>query len=767
MYDPQSPPEVPVLPERDEQGSGDLPTYDDLASQHGPNSRFGRWRQWIEKRAAERYADLTQEDVQRRRERGWGAGTDQGLPAATSTTSTIPQSSARPLPPTPQLHIQTDLSAVGSSTTLPPAKSPSLLPEPSPLATLIPEILSPSRLKLYQFGSRFLPHTTTPIRCLLPLLNDQILLIGHDQGLSVLDMFPREWTAGGLAEKGPADAQVRPVWEGEVVYQMSVLEMESTGQGTPQGVVLALVGPVPEDLSREQEGVRTLRMYNLASLVSLAKWAIAQKGLHTLQLGQAGYRNGKHSLSKRHKQQTSLTKGFRNLVIESPIAQPQASPDASSEPQTSYSDLADAPMYSKRLPPRPSEQRAESDESQGSWDAMDDLHDLPLLWAAHYTPLASPGSRLHNTSVLFYEYFRNENQRSRGGVLLAVATKSNIFLYEAPKGERAFRLVKEFYTPLTAKSISFVQQSVLDSMSRSSSDVSPRKSRVSLERHSRIGSVGPDSYRYPTQLSLFVVFEKKAGLIRIADSAVGEVELYEESGGLQHLFNPVTSSPMARRSRTSWDGRGFTKEHKGVWVAPVKFDLPSIAGTSRPFAQSMYVLTRGRVSHIIPHPLPPSVSTIPPNRVLVWSSQPANISCRVCTPARDENGPPPFLQLVAFGEDGIEVQEVLLSSLFQVERKGKKREDEPIRASVDIGGDTGYLCIGGHWSMPYYALTRTSSVASYDSAESGWSDQTALVERLHAHQGIYGWVQKGLEDWRVFWVGGTGAEHDEDDDDYV
>ena len=57
---------------------------------------------------------------------------------------------------------------------------------------------------------------------------------------------------------------------------MSFLELESVGDGTPQGVVLALVGP---DINspRDQEGVRSLRMYNLASLVSLAKWAITQK----------------------------------------------------------------------------------------------------------------------------------------------------------------------------------------------------------------------------------------------------------------------------------------------------------------------------------------------------------------------------------------------------------------------------------------------------------------------------------------------------------
>lgn len=299
-------------------------------------------------------------------------------------------------------------------------------------------------------------------------------------------------------------------------------------------------------------------------------------------------------------------------------------------------------------------------------------------------------------------------------------------------------------------------------MPRSSTDASPRKSRASQDRHSRGVSVGPESYRYPTQLSLFVIFEKKAGLIRIADSAVGEVELYEESGTLQQLIPPA----MARRSRASWDGRGFAKEHKGVWVPPAKLDLPSAAGASRPIAQSMYVLTRGRVSHVVPHPLPPSVSATPPYRMLVWSSQPASISCRVCTPARDGEGPPPFLQVIAFGETGLEVQEVALSSLFQVERKGKMRDDEPVRASIDIGGDTGYLAVGGHWSRPYYALTRSASIESYDSGV-GWSDHTVLAERLRAHQGVYGWVRKGLEDWRVFWVGGTGAEHDDEDDDYV
>lgn len=37
-------------PEQDETGNGALPTYDELAAQKGPNSRFGRWKNWVEKR---------------------------------------------------------------------------------------------------------------------------------------------------------------------------------------------------------------------------------------------------------------------------------------------------------------------------------------------------------------------------------------------------------------------------------------------------------------------------------------------------------------------------------------------------------------------------------------------------------------------------------------------------------------------------------------------------------------------------------------------
>lgn len=237
------------------------------------------------------------------------------------------------------------------------------------------------------------------------------------------------------------------------VFQLSVLESQSTGEGTPQGVVLALCGSTIE-ACKEQECTRSLRMYNLASLISLAKWAVVQKVVSILRLyavfSSSWYNQGarpldmgqicmkKSSIGKKHKSQTSLAKGLKNLVLDSPIAHPQ-SPSNSPEPQASYSNIVDIMSWSNRAHPYGSLHSGSSETVDSTWDVIEDL---PLRWATHYTPLASTGSRLANTSVLLYDLWQNENQRARGGALLAVATKSNIFLYETPKGERAFRLLK-------------------------------------------------------------------------------------------------------------------------------------------------------------------------------------------------------------------------------------------------------------------------------------------------------------------------------------
>ena len=179
-------------------------------------------------RAAERYIDLTPDERARRRERGWGEdvcfvflenaliltwSVRYKVYAVNQATETL--ANMRLTTTIPQLHPSASYASFWSGNTAqatslePPSYYPPR-PEP-PLVLPAGQPLLPSHLKVHQFGSRFLPHTTSPMNALLPLMGDRLLLIGHDKGLSVLDMFPSD----DPSTSSPADAQVHPIWEGE------------------------------------------------------------------------------------------------------------------------------------------------------------------------------------------------------------------------------------------------------------------------------------------------------------------------------------------------------------------------------------------------------------------------------------------------------------------------------------------------------------------------------------------------------------------------
>ncbi|KAF8165714.1 hypothetical protein B0H34DRAFT_690245 [Crassisporium funariophilum] len=745
------------------QGVDDLPTYDDLAQQNGPNSRFGRWRGWIEKRAAERYVDVTPEERARRRERGWG-NTDHAESAPRQTPLQVVNQ-----PPTPDvfdapLHIQTSSLTMKES---PPNSrdDTSTLSGPLPF---ISQPVAPTHLKINHFGSRFLPHTTSQIRCVLPLLADRVLLIGHDNGLSVLDMFPQEWTEhGGIAVKGPDEAQCLPVWLGEGVHQMSILEVEDNGNGTPQGVVLAVVGPSqdsPSAFGKDPEQLRTARMYNLGSLVSLARWTIAQKGTKPVELvPRAPTWQSPPTPSKRHRPQGSIARSIKSLIDSPP---PAAQPEPASSYHTFLSPTsATGPSLARPTTPerRSAPLRQNSDESSG-WDIVEDL---PMRWATDFVHLAAPGSRLAGASVITFATWSDEGRKGKGagGQLLAIATKCNVLLYETPKGERAYRFAKEFYTPLQPRSLAFIQQTVSD-VGRSSTDASPRR----FHSHKRSDSEGTlrgvvnsatssTPLSYGTHLSLFVVFDKKAGWIRLADSAVGEVELADDGGpppssGLSYnnTFSSTMSTPSLRsRARLSFDIR----ENAAKWIVPVRCELPVLnqPGTMRP----VHILTRGKRTHIVPAPFPTRSPPTPPLHAMYWKSQPKFVSARVIYSGYDDINEPPLLQLVAFNEHGIEVQESTLTFLSS-KGKGRALPDDLVRAEEDLGGDAGFLTVGGNWDQleHFYGPNSLATSTSGHSLES--MDSMDILMQMKREEGMYGWCRKGLEDWRVFWVGGDRSD---------
>lgn len=143
-----------------------------------------------------------------------------------------------------------------------------------------------------------------------------------------------------------------------------------------------------------------------------------------------------HGKAHHHKSIPALAKGLKNIKLDSPLVQSPYTRDL----QGSTSSFGTVPGSQ---PFKPDPQRSDSSASAATIDSTwDVVEDLPIRWAMDYVPLAPPGSRLCGTSVVSYDLWRELNERRRGAAYLAVVIKSNILLYHAPKGERAFRFVK-------------------------------------------------------------------------------------------------------------------------------------------------------------------------------------------------------------------------------------------------------------------------------------------------------------------------------------
>ena len=132
--------------------------------------------------------------------------------------------------------------------------------------------------------------------------------------------------------------------------------------------------------------------------------------------------------NKRHRPQSSIARSIKSL-IDSPS---QISSYQLYLPNSSTNSIGtpNSPTPEKLLIPL----RREPDDSE--WDIVDDQS---IRWATDYKPLASP--RLAGSSALLFASWSDEGRKG-GEKLLAIATKSNVLLYETPKGERAYKFVK-------------------------------------------------------------------------------------------------------------------------------------------------------------------------------------------------------------------------------------------------------------------------------------------------------------------------------------
>ncbi|KAG6844526.1 hypothetical protein H0H87_006182 [Tephrocybe sp. NHM501043] len=298
-------------------------------------------------------------------------------------------------------------------------------------------ILTPTHLKVNEFGSRFLPHATSPIRCLLALDSGRLLLIGHDDGLSVIDTFPHEISEDGtMMINGPDEAHARTIWHGQSVLQLSFLEAGECGDdGIPQGAVLALVGPSAGTKAGGWD--RSIRIYNLTSLTNLAKWAVDQKGKSPLNLGGFPGQISRHS----HSRHVTLPRSLKSLIGHEAEAQSGAS----------Y-DLLLSPVSAARKLTFPPQSTLDADECNPEWDMVDET--FQLRWTKDFVSLASNISSLHVVSYALW------GDGAMGGSLLAVATKNSIFLYESPATKRHFQVVKVRDQPTQATQLKLLKSNI-------------------------------------------------------------------------------------------------------------------------------------------------------------------------------------------------------------------------------------------------------------------------------------------------------------------
>lgn len=282
---------------------------------------------------------------------------------------------------------------------------------------------------------------------------------------------------------------------------------------------------------------------------------------------------------------------------------------------------------------------------------------------------------------------------------------------------------------------------------------------VAHARPRRVSSPGDQTYG--PQLSLFVVFEKKAGLIRIADSAVDEIDMYDD-GMLPPGLPIAEKSPSLRRSFQALDPFGFGADRKGgAWLPLCNLEVPTGAFTEdgMPLARPIVLISRGRQTHIHPSPIPVPLAWSSPLRSIWWNHTPNQVTGRVCYGSDGR----PFLQVLAYG-DGVEVAELDFSFLApragpSGKGKGKAAPVEPlVRAYTPAFDHSRFACRGGEWHLLNVAHGRPELRRSMLSVDG--LNTREWVARAKMEEGFYGWYMKDVDDYRVFWMGNIRKEED-------
>ncbi|GAA5932936.1 hypothetical protein JCM1841_005197 [Sporobolomyces salmonicolor] len=616
-----------------------LPTYEQVRAAEPNNHRFGRWQSWVRKRALERTAERDElKAAGELHSTGWDLpNAGPAVRESESFESSVVEherarerderaerrlSGSRGLQVTnpddffkPWMELETGTSS-GTSSPISPAT-----PSGSRSQRMTTSV------SLQQLGSRFDKHLPEKPICgmVLPTRagadtrpgDERFIVIGTSKGLYLADLNP-SLSSGPLraphsSSQLETPARILPLWYGLGVHQLDFFLEPAPLSAPARGVVFGLVDAGNGELE--------VRMWSLASLVSLAKWRVFNEArLQSSVPVTLSPRAPPPAPSTCPRDRRTSSGAFKSLFTPGPSSardskgKDKADPSPPVTPRRSSIDSdylvinpEQSSLYAQHtrddstastafnfsvsrsasgLLPL-SSASAQSGPSQPQ--STPSQHDLPQEWASASVRLTLPRG---HTPVLFFHLsrfpprsetehpeanddsdddealsperrrFKRELEEEDGRLFLLVATVRAIYLFESrPSKKRTWALTKELFAPLTPRFLRLVH-------SPPSSQPGHRPTPSTSSVHAIPSPLSPPFSApspYPKDLCLFLGLSHRSVLIRLSDSSVQELDLSlplslsrsRSRSRRPSLSNSIRSTASSHRSQPSFRLKGL------------------------------------------------------------------------------------------------------------------------------------------------------------------------------------------------------------------
>ncbi|GAA5990589.1 hypothetical protein JCM5350_001046 [Sporobolomyces pararoseus] len=562
------------------------PSYEETRLAEPNNPRFGRWRNWVEKRGVDRR--LEREELSRTgqlektswdlptsndpaldattgRRWSWDRGHEQGRDQeAVSIARTRDELMENRLSTTGQYSISNPdyLQPLAGNHRESRSRSSSAASTGTGGGGTRTRLTK--NVTIERLGSRFDRGLSQKPLCgmMLPtqapsltskLEEDRFLLVGSNGGLDIVDLKPALSSSAPLRTSSPESAssptdsiahstRIIPLWLGLGVHHLECyVEPAKPKSEGAKGLLVMLIG--------NEAGGLEVKMWSLSAIINLVKWRIYNESSNPLDLSPVTAPQS----STAHARNASF-RSFRKSILNSPSPKgkgKQLSPESASFPNYHAHKKSDSISTISSPPP-----------------SVDDRTALPHEWfnSSVKLPLPKP-----HTPVLFFKLSRmplrpeedtgpidseedsddedltNEQLRKRnklreeeGKLFLLVATKGVVYVFESSlEQRRSWKLTRELTAPSTPRFMQLVRSPEISTNTIHATSHAPRSASASSSSSTTPNEIAS----YPPDLCLLLGLFHRSVLIHLSDCSVVELVIPSSS-------STTTASTPLSRSRT-------------------------------------------------------------------------------------------------------------------------------------------------------------------------------------------------------------------------